>query len=69
MALRAALDRHVAGAAGEPWHAYLRSQADAYLEHAPREAELRAEAEARMAEMWVVNRPRAHRWELTRSGG
>ena len=64
-ALRAALKAYVAKSEGQSWHGYLGRQAEKYLEHAPHEAELRAQEEKLLARIWEVNQPRAHQWLLT----
>ena len=66
--LKAELMAHVEKSKGQPWYGYVKSQAEAFLENFSQEAALRAEEEKLMQEVWMVNKPRTHRWELIRTG-
>ena len=63
-ALKTALMAHVEKSKGESWYGYIKSQAEAFLEHFPNEEALRAEEEKLMQEIWTINKPQTHQWTL-----
>ena len=52
---------------GHPIYGYFKGQTDIYLKYKPQEAELRREMAAAMAEVWLHNRPRPHRFVVRRA--
>ena len=63
-ALEAALNTHVEKSKGQPWHSYLKSQAEIFLGSVSQEDDLRAQEEALLTKTWTVNRPKPHRWTI-----
>ncbi|MHC4930320.1 MAG: hypothetical protein ACYTFU_11765, partial [Planctomycetota bacterium] len=64
-ALEAALNTHVEKSKGQPWHSYLKSQAEIFLGSVTQEDDLRVQEEALLTKTWTVNRPKPHRWTIT----
>ena len=61
-------DKQLQAMAGKSWQAFYERQFASYIESKPREAEIRAEMAALEKELYEINRPKPHTFELARIG-
>jgi len=62
--LKTALTAHVEESKGKPWYGYIKKQMNTFLEFYPQEEKLREEEERLMKQLWIVNQPESHHWNL-----
>ena len=66
--VRAFFDKTLAGMEGKTWHPFFKKQFDGYMESKPRAGEIAAEMGALEKELYRIDQPKPHRYELTRTG-
>lgn len=66
--LRQALNEVIEKEKGKPWYDYMKGQAEKYIEVRHSGDELHRQVEELFAEIYRINRPVAHRWELAPAG-
>lgn len=66
--LRAALNEVIEKEKGQPWYDYMKEQAEKYIQVRHSGDELHRQLEALFAEIYRINKPVAHRWELVPAG-
>lgn len=64
--LTTALAKHLDKSHGRPWYGFLKQQVETFLEAAPREAEYKQQELNWMREMWLMNQPTQHTWQLNK---
>lgn len=65
-ALSAALFAQLQQSNGQPWYGFLKQQVEAFLEAVPQEAEYKQQELNWMREMWLINQPTPHNWQLNK---
>jgi lysophospholipase L1-like esterase len=66
--VRAFFDEVLAGMEGKSWHPFFKGQFDNYLRDKPEEAKIQAEIAGLEKDLYQINQPKPHRYELTRTG-
>jgi hypothetical protein len=51
---------------GKPWYGFLKQQVETFLEAVPLEAEYKQQELNWMREMWLINQPTPHNWQLNK---
>lgn len=64
--LAAELTKEIDKSKNKPWYAYLKQQAETFLELVPHEAEYQLQEAHWMQQMWITNQPVPHQWQLKR---
>lgn len=64
--VKLALDTYVAKAKGNPWHDYLKGQAEKYINVVGHLEANRQKIEQLFDEIYQVNQPKVHHWKLTK---
>ncbi|WP_017445601.1 SGNH/GDSL hydrolase family protein [Gayadomonas joobiniege] len=65
-AVKAALLKHVKNAEGKPWHPYLTKQVDKYFNTADKFAQAQSKIERLFEQIYQVNQPNTHEWQLVK---
>lgn len=66
--LRAALNEVIEKEKGKPWYDYMKEQAEKYIQVRHSGDDLHRQVEELFAEIYRINKPVAHRWELVPAG-
>ena len=66
--VRAVFDEKLAGMEGKSWQVFFKRQFDNYLKDKPEEAKIQAEIAGLEKELYRINQPQPHRYELRRTG-
>ena len=65
-ALSAALFTQLQQSNGKSWYGFLKQQVETFLEAVPQEAEYKQQELNWMREMWLINQPTPHNWQLNK---